>query len=1778
MKHLPFLFTIVCAATVAQSATTLPAGYTRLAYLESTGTQYIDTGLAPTKNFRVVVDMAWTSPKNTGGFGYASATSSKEQSFRLYARTVVAERGTTEFRVNVNDHYGRFNTLAIPTTNDTARHIIDLSNTRKSIDGVLFGDTSGLTKTLQSTFYLFAIRYSWSPYIGQYGLHRLHSCRLYEGTTLKRDFIPCTNANGDAGLYDLVGATMYLNGGTGDFVCGPAASETLDVAPLPFAMDGASPAQGLTTGLAAGDSFVCSVPAACTNAAGDTAATCTGYVVYTNGVVYMQGAGPSFTYTHPAHEAGARLEWQWDVEYRIDAEAFGGTVSPATQWVAAGASSTVALTPDAESAFTRWTSSSRSVTFADATANPATFTANGPATLTASCVTLAGPLQAELATTGYQGIGTLTNFPVLVRVSTTRIPGFSYADCAPDGSDIAFALADGTILPHEIDTWNPAGESLVWVRLPEVTPVATSFLFQWRGARGLPNDPTAVWRDDYVAVWHMNTIDANGDIPDATGHGYNAHTSSVAQVTSASGTCIVGPAVQVKAGRLDIADYEADFPDAAGVFTASGWFSLPGKAAGWHKILGKKIANGDTAQSITGWLWEMNNNLTTINFIRKSGAKTGLTIPDVSKNWNHFATASSGSKIRSYVNGVNISSGNYDVELVPGGKPMAIMSGVVNGIADEFRIRRGPPPASDYWFQAEYCTAKDPNFVTCGAVRPAGPAFSCDAVDSGETSVSAGWRVPFGTADIYAAWGASADALDHTNLLVAAASGAGTNTVSGLPAAAVLYISFFAEANGLRTASTPPYLFATRDAASANDAGPALLITGTNRVDGAITSLHVVFGPVPPSTILTLLAASGTSDGHGDLAAWDNFKAGSRISADVRECDVTMPATWGETEFYLRLFAAEGLVQPYDTRVEYVLSSQEQHFVTPFVPTPRTCISADLAFTEVETLQQRVFSAESSSIVAPQFEIYVNASKKISFAMWQTKFEGTATSAAGTARRIYEIDAYNRVCSIGNSSVLDISGRAFTMDAATNLTLLARYPSGSYRGGGKLYGARIKEAGVLVADYVPCVADGEAALCETLTGTILRPLGGALTAGPAVADPAPTGISSSATVTDLSDEPIVLFLEATPKEEGPVTIGWDLAYPGVAGDTAAIYVAWGYETNSLCWTNLVAAAAPAGVSSNDLSCFPSNRICHARIYAVNGEASELTDLLTFTTSTNAPGVAPRAPYIADGWALTGSEEGDTIHLAGALASMGGAASVAVFAEVSRAGDFSDAVVWPVATLSQPGAFALTLHTNDTASAAYIAPGSTVAVRLRAVAEAVPDDLTPPSQYTMRNKSTFGTISNTGVSNRTLTFTGKLSTLGMNTTEVWLFWSSTDGTSGSKLVTSFGPFDSVANQFSTTVAFPAGTYGETVTSYFVASNACSTAATSTKSASKTGYINDTATYTWKADSLGNWNGSWTDSAHWSSSVASSKCQGWPSAKGATAVFPASCTAEVSMASSSLQIATLNLSAKKLNLTFLGTGAGLTLVTSLPAGAVGTNRYDSVLVFDNVALNVTASKYYLPVGGGSIFELRHGSTLTCPYLSIYGTGGKSPESHFIIRQGCSAYFSTSVLLGGGGVLDVFGSLSMRYNIWIAEGGGGGRLVIHETADSVVVPEYFQLNSGVGSALVEVLLPVGGFPEIPLQRGNGTKRYFAYDDLASTGTSAIRFHVSGPVRHETEEVAYPILYWDQGINTNRVDLSDPGSPRGELYYTWRNSSTGTTGTGLPTYIWYRQKRPGGTVILVQ
>ena len=102
----------------------------------------------------------------------------------------------------------------------------------------------------------------------------------------------------------------------------------------------------------------------------------------------------------------------------------------------------------------------------------------------------------SVSSSGQSALGenSANDVPVLVRISES-IPGFSYADMAADGSDLAFGVENGgvlTIYPHEIETWNPEGESLVWVKVPTLS-AATEFAMYYGNGVSVADTATSVW-------------------------------------------------------------------------------------------------------------------------------------------------------------------------------------------------------------------------------------------------------------------------------------------------------------------------------------------------------------------------------------------------------------------------------------------------------------------------------------------------------------------------------------------------------------------------------------------------------------------------------------------------------------------------------------------------------------------------------------------------------------------------------------------------------------------------------------------------------------------------------------------------------------------------------------------------------------------------------------------------------------------------------------------------------------------------------------------------------------------------------------------------------------------------------------------------------------------------------------------------------------------------------------------------------------------------------------
>lgn len=107
-------------------------------------------------------------------------------------------------------------------------------------------------------------------------------------------------------------------------------------------------------------------------------------------------------------------------------------------------------------------------------------------------------------TTTYTG-GDVTDFPVLVKITTTTPTGF-YSDVKNAGADLKFTDASGAgDYPYEIDTWNASGDSYIWVKLPKLSAGMTFRMYYGDEEQTQPTNPaTAVWTG-YDLVCHVNS-------------------------------------------------------------------------------------------------------------------------------------------------------------------------------------------------------------------------------------------------------------------------------------------------------------------------------------------------------------------------------------------------------------------------------------------------------------------------------------------------------------------------------------------------------------------------------------------------------------------------------------------------------------------------------------------------------------------------------------------------------------------------------------------------------------------------------------------------------------------------------------------------------------------------------------------------------------------------------------------------------------------------------------------------------------------------------------------------------------------------------------------------------------------------------------------------------------------------------------------------------------------------------------------------------------------------
>lgn len=182
----------------------LPSGYHELEYIQSTGTQYIDTGFKPNQDTRVIIDSEVLSTTTDGTCIFGARVSYNNTAFSSWSTT-------TQIYTDYGSNY------QFATFDCYKRFIIDKNKNVQTTNDVSITLASATFQSAQNA-YIFAVNSSGPKY---YSTIKLYSLKLYNNGTLIRDYIPCINSGGYIGLYDIVNNMFYSNAGTGVFIAGP---------------------------------------------------------------------------------------------------------------------------------------------------------------------------------------------------------------------------------------------------------------------------------------------------------------------------------------------------------------------------------------------------------------------------------------------------------------------------------------------------------------------------------------------------------------------------------------------------------------------------------------------------------------------------------------------------------------------------------------------------------------------------------------------------------------------------------------------------------------------------------------------------------------------------------------------------------------------------------------------------------------------------------------------------------------------------------------------------------------------------------------------------------------------------------------------------------------------------------------------------------------------------------------------------------------------------------------------------------------------------------------------------------------------------------------------------------------------------------------------------------------------------------------------------------------------------------------------------------------------
>ena len=189
--------------------------YIELGYIESTGTQYIETNYTPNNNTQVQITVS--DVKSVNGIPNAVLFSaSSDWDYRIYALTYQNASGVNGFRWMLPGD--------IVFGSGTQANV----NTIKVYRGSVWfnGSTISTGTSTYNAGHLATLHICgenrYDDLGNQHNQYKTHSFKIWENNSLLMDFIPVKRKSDNViCMYDTISETFFTNAGSGDFIAGP---------------------------------------------------------------------------------------------------------------------------------------------------------------------------------------------------------------------------------------------------------------------------------------------------------------------------------------------------------------------------------------------------------------------------------------------------------------------------------------------------------------------------------------------------------------------------------------------------------------------------------------------------------------------------------------------------------------------------------------------------------------------------------------------------------------------------------------------------------------------------------------------------------------------------------------------------------------------------------------------------------------------------------------------------------------------------------------------------------------------------------------------------------------------------------------------------------------------------------------------------------------------------------------------------------------------------------------------------------------------------------------------------------------------------------------------------------------------------------------------------------------------------------------------------------------------------------------------------------------------